>query len=296
LDSVQAQTFGDFEVIVVDDASTDDTRAVLRRHAFPAMRWSTNRRNMGEARTMNRAINEARGRFIKFLHGDDTLRPDCLERMVPIAEEARVSFVFSPRGLVLEPPDDPDLISWSERYGRVHDALGPLSATNEGVRLFTRYLEHGILRNCFAEPSGIMARRSVLEDVGGFHLKMVGHLDGDLLSRLCPGYQVGFVDEPLYNYRRSRSSASSRRQPQNLAFLDAAWSLEGLRRLPNVWREQPMVRTLWRRQLRRVASRLPSELELGPTGWKLKRTASLITSVMAPPPRRSLHGHIKARS
>lgn len=241
---------------------------------------------------MNRAISKARGRFIKPLHADDSLREDCLEQMVALASAHRVGFVFSRRSVSVDPPTSPALNAWRDRYAAIHEELGPLTPVNDGRRLFRRYVDRGILKNCFAEPSGVMLRREALEKVGGFHLQMVGHLDIDLLSRVCWGSDVGFVDEPLFDYRRSEGSASSRRQAQNLAFLDAAWSLEGLRRLPGLWADEALVRSLWRRQLREVAAELPNEIRLGPPLWKAGRALRLGCAV-ATPTKRSLHGRIE---
>jgi len=270
LASVEAQTYPDFEVVVVDDASTD----VLARRAGDRFVAVRNDRNLGEARSMNRAFALARGQYVKLLHGDDLLGPDCLERMLPLAASDGVGFVFSRRHVLVTPGDDA-VEHWARRYGRIHEGLGHLDTVNPGGEIFRRCLDFGLLRNCLSEPSGVLIPRRALERVGGLHLHMVGHLDVDLLMRIAGHYDVAFVDEPLFSYRRHGSSASSRRVAQRLHFLDRAWSLEGMRRHPRLWATEPRLAELHARELRHVVRRAPAELRLGPWRWKLARLGRL---------------------
>lgn len=274
LGSVEKQTFDDLEIVVVDDASTDATPETLGRHADERLVSVRNLRRCGEARAMNRALSLARGEFVKLLHGDDLLAPDCVERMLPLARAHDVGLVFARRNILVA-SDDPGGQEWARRYACIHERLGPLSEVNPGRDLFRRYLDFGLLRNCLSEPSGVLVRRDALERVGGFHLQMVGHLDVDLFMRIACFYDVGFVDAPLFSYRRHAGSASDRRMAQRLHFLDRAWSLEGLRRYPEVWDAEPLLPDIRARELRRVVKRAPDELRLGPWRWKLARLARL---------------------
>jgi len=83
LDSVAAQTFADFEAIVVDDGSTDRSSEIIGRHAAADARFAAIRtENRGVARARQRALDEARSEWIAFLDGDDVWEPDILERLV----------------------------------------------------------------------------------------------------------------------------------------------------------------------------------------------------------------------
>jgi glycosyltransferase involved in cell wall biosynthesis len=272
--SVERQTFDDLEIVIVDDASTDGTPAIIARHAGARLVAVRNERNLGEARTMNRALAMARGPFVKLLHGDDVLAADCLERMLPVARSHDVGLVFSRRNILVA-PDDAEGQAWSSRFARIHERLGPLAEVNLGRELFRRYLDFGLLTNCLSEPSGVLIRRDVLRRVGGLNLEMVGHLDVDLFMRIACFSDVGFVDAPLFSYRRRTGSASDRRMAQHLHFLDRAWSLEGLRRYPDVWAAEPRLAQLLARERRRVLKRIPYELRLGPWRWKLSRLLRL---------------------
>lgn len=86
--SVQAQTFPDWEMLLVDDGSTDGSRALAERLAAadPRLRVLAQEENTGAAAARNRAIRAARGRFIAFLDADDLWRPEKLARQVPVLQ------------------------------------------------------------------------------------------------------------------------------------------------------------------------------------------------------------------
>lgn len=289
LRSALEQTYEDFEVIVVDDASTDDTAAIVEGHGDTRIRLVRNQHNLGEARSTNRAVALACGSYIKFLHGDDRLDPRYLERVLPVASSEGVGLVVTPRHVVIE-SDDPAAMAWRARYGEIHTGLGPLQPVNPGRELFRRYIAAGLLVNRFSEPSGALVPRRVLERLGGLHLHMVGHLDIDLWARIAWFYDVGFVDEPLFVYRRSPGSASSRRAARRLDFLDHLWSLEGLRRYPALWDAESNLRDLYRRELRRLLRTTPQALRLGPASWKVRRLARFAAARAGAVPQ--IHGRI----
>ena len=109
-----AQTWQNFELVVVDDGSTDSTLEVGRSYSDPRIRVESNASNVGSAGTHNRAIELSRGSYIKFLHADDRLAPDCLAAMVELAEEdPRIGLVFGAREVVAEGADE---VAWSTAY------------------------------------------------------------------------------------------------------------------------------------------------------------------------------------
>ena len=95
LDSVRAQTVGDWEIVVVDDASTDRTAAVVgaAARADPRIRLVRQDRNRGPAAARNRAIREAKGEWIAVLDADDAWRPERLERLLEIARRTAADLV-----------------------------------------------------------------------------------------------------------------------------------------------------------------------------------------------------------
>src|SRR5688500_6704463 len=86
VESVLAQDHGDFELIVVDNASTDDTQAVLARYDDPRLRVVRNPSNLGLFGNFERCLELAGGELVKFLASDDWLHPAYLREAVALAE------------------------------------------------------------------------------------------------------------------------------------------------------------------------------------------------------------------
>ncbi len=101
IESVLAQAFPDFELIVVDDASSDGTVEVARTYARidPRVRVHVNGRNLGDYGNRNHAASLARGRFLKYHDSDDLMYPHCLATCVPLlGAERRAAFALSAGG------------------------------------------------------------------------------------------------------------------------------------------------------------------------------------------------------
>jgi glycosyltransferase involved in cell wall biosynthesis len=87
IDSVLAQSFSDFELLVVDDASTDESLAVIRTYDDPRLRLLVNEENVGVAGVWNRAVREARGEWVALLDSDDSWQPEKLSRQMAFLRE-----------------------------------------------------------------------------------------------------------------------------------------------------------------------------------------------------------------
>lgn len=93
--SVIAQTYGNWELIIVDDMSCDGTPDILRPYtADPRIRYMRNERNMGAALTRNRALREARGRWVAFLDSDDVWLPEKLGRQLAFMTDGGYAFTY----------------------------------------------------------------------------------------------------------------------------------------------------------------------------------------------------------
>lgn len=94
--SVQAQTYTDWEMIIVDDCSTDDTRKIVESHKIKdkRIRYYINSANSGAAFSRNKALREARGRWIAFLDSDDLWMPDKLERQISFMIKNNYAFSY----------------------------------------------------------------------------------------------------------------------------------------------------------------------------------------------------------
>lgn len=90
IDSVRAQTFDDWEIVAVDDASSDDTEAILRAYASDRIRIDRNPHNLGMTANWNRCLALARGELVLKLDADDALKPRALELLTGALDDANV--------------------------------------------------------------------------------------------------------------------------------------------------------------------------------------------------------------
>jgi GT2 family glycosyltransferase len=190
LASVDAQTFRDFEIVLVDDASTDGTTEWAARRAPPGLRLARNPRRLGPSRSRNLGVALSRGELIAFLDHDDLWRPRYLAAMARAFRRPETMYACS----------DNDVI---DGRGRVR------------IRRTMRRAEYA--QPAFTALSGlprvpsfsaVTLRRSAWEAVGGLDEGFKLYCDdSDLAFRLGLAYGPGafaFVDEVLVSRRLSR--------------------------------------------------------------------------------------------
>jgi glycosyltransferase involved in cell wall biosynthesis len=199
INSVLAQTCGDFELVVIDNTSQDLTDAVLARYRDPRIRYLKNSHNLGPESNFNRCLEEARGVYFKLLPHDDLLYPDALERQVEILErdtECGISIVFGSR-VIIDSQGKP--ITWRGiPFGRTGRISG-----NDLVRLCVR---HGT--NLIGEPGGVLMRKSTADKVGKFDASIPYVVDLDYWVRLLAHGDGYYLRDPLSAFRITSGSWS----------------------------------------------------------------------------------------
>lgn len=208
LASLQAQTFEDFEVLVVDDCSTDDSRAVVRRWADARVRLIEAPVNGGPVRARNLAFAEARGRYIAGLDQDDICLPDRFARQVAFLDAHRDTVLVAATAVTFE--------GKKERASQ--------QATNSTPALI-RWLLH--LKNPLVW-STTMIRGDVARRLEPFTRPDCLYAeDFDLYHRLLAYGDVARIDAPLLRYRDHPGGASNRYRETMLAnsagVLERAW-------------------------------------------------------------------------
>jgi glycosyltransferase involved in cell wall biosynthesis len=189
LDSVAAQTFDDWELVVTDDASHDDSAERIRRWAKSADRpvdLVLHQDNAGLTRTLNEVLPRCRGTYLAYLGGDDLWAPTKLARLVT-ALDAR--------------PDAAVAYSDARTIDEAGDELAPsfLAANGELPAPEGDVFDELLRRNVVVASSAVF-RREAVEAVGGWDPDLPFE-DWDLLLRLAVRWPVAFVDGALVDYR-----------------------------------------------------------------------------------------------
>ena len=195
LESVKRQDFADFECLVVDDGSADDTAGRVEAEIAGDPRFRLIRQdNTGVSGARNRALREARGRYVANLDADDMWRPGFLQRAVDILErsEPRPAMVFA-RSLWINPDETPV-------GGERRKPFGPI-----GYREI-------LLDNPIGNGSAAVMRRDAVLDCGGWDVDIVriGQTEDWLLQlQVATKGPVVPIDEQLVLYRVSEQGASA---------------------------------------------------------------------------------------
>lgn len=175
LDSVIKQTFSDWELIVVDDGSTDDTDKMILRD-YPAVRYCR-QENAGVSNARNSGVAMASGEWIAFLDSDDAWLPEKLDRQLS--------------GLAVEPElrlSHTDEI-WIRNGRRVNQ---PKEYAKSGGDIYRRCLPL-----CCICPSSVLIRKDLFEEVGGFDEAFPACEDYDLWLRITAREPVHYLEQAL---------------------------------------------------------------------------------------------------
>ncbi|MDW8107637.1 MAG: glycosyltransferase [Armatimonadota bacterium] len=184
LQSVFDQTYTDYEIVVVDDGSTDGSVELLRSYG-DRIRLFT-QQNRGTYPTLNRCIAESRGEYLAILNSDDLWAPTKLEKQVAFLDaHPQVGLVHTGGHFI-------------DAEGRIlsHNPLGfpwPRTPTGNIIELLVRYNR--------IVPSSAVLRRECFERVGGFREDLYGLGDWEMWLRVALEYDIGYIDEPLTLYR-----------------------------------------------------------------------------------------------
>lgn len=189
---VRAQTFTDYELIVLDDGSSDGTREWLAENAGDA-RLVFNEQNLGTYGSLNRGLELARGEFVAVLNDDDVWMPEKLARQVELMDSSpKVGLVHTDGGFI--------------------DGLGrPIEGSPLGFEFPRTAAGDVLLALCAANKiiaSAAMVRKECFEELGGFDPSYFGSGDWQMWLRVAERWDVGFVPERLTLYRVHGENAS----------------------------------------------------------------------------------------
>lgn len=201
IESVLAQRFADFELLVLDNASTDNTAEVMGRFADPRIVFHVNERNLGFAGNVLLGCRKARGDYVVVMGTDDILLPDFLGEAVGFLDaEPGCAMVHGPA-------------AWIDMQGR------RFGGTNDGWARVTpgRDAMLGAFRTGFCFTTMVL-RTEAIRARGGFDERWLEVIDLWLFCRMCLAGDIGYLDRVLVEYRVHPTAMSQVMGRSNLMF------------------------------------------------------------------------------
>jgi glycosyltransferase involved in cell wall biosynthesis len=179
IDSVLNQTYQDFEILVIDDASTDNTEQVIKGLGKENIQYFRMEKNGGQCIARNFGISKAKGKYVAFLDSDDEWLPEKLRLQVACFENG------------------------SEKLGCVYG----YAYQKDVIKNETSLIEKGFFRGdiydkflegfCPPTPSLFMVKKEAIQQVNGFDEKLITFVDLDIWLRLSQLFEFDYIEEPL---------------------------------------------------------------------------------------------------
>ena len=197
--SVLDQTYQDFEIVITDDSSTDNTVKEIEKFRDPRIRLFVHERNGGQFVAMRKCIEEARGEYIAVLNSDDTFLPDKLQKQVLFLDQhPDIAAVFSYASIIDD--DGNDFTDTTHPYYSVFKQ--PNRTRHEWLNFFF------YKGNCLCHPSVLM-RSNCHEGIGYYNERYAVFADFDFWIRLCLTDDIHIIPETLTKFRIRRDDANT---------------------------------------------------------------------------------------
>jgi glycosyltransferase involved in cell wall biosynthesis len=221
IESILGQDFLDFELLISDDCSTDNSAEVIARYAASdsRIRFEIHSTNLGMVQNWNWCLSQARGEYIKFIFGDDKLlSPTAIRQMVNLMESnpaislvASASYVIDPRSRVIE----------ARNYFQ-HGVW-------DGKKVIVRCLEHPA--NLVGEPTLVMFRNR--EGARGYDPRYSQFVDLEMWFHLLENGKFGYLAAPLCAFRRHAMQQTNMNRKKGLTEKEGLTLLENY--FPKPW-------------------------------------------------------------
>lgn len=260
IQSVLDQTYQDFELIVLDNSSTDDSESVVRGFSDARIKFYKNERNIGFVKNLNRCLSLASGQYISILHGDDTYLPQAVEKRVNCLDSnPSVGLVYSPHKIM----DDSGVIIGEYRY-----------CQDDYIAKGEDEFKTLVLENHIGSPT-VMIRKECYDKVGDYDERHPQVSDWQMWLRIALYYDVAFVSQPLACYRVHQTNLTRDVVEAN------TWGMEHYRMVKAVFSELPpkkghlayLEKQAVRETAKRVVHQSISSLKIGNTNLARRNIA-----------------------
>ncbi len=206
--SVLGQTFHDFELIIVDDGSTDGTADIVKSYLYDRRIAYFYQSHGGPSRARNTGIKKARGKYVSFLDSDDLWLSEKLEKQLSYFQQH---------------PDTNVIFTDFEIREGMKTAVPSFLGIKNHYKEILEQKEHVkeaflfLLDEMFMFPSTLILERECFENIGMFDELLIGDEDVDFALRLAIHYKIAYIPNVLVHKMRHDSNLSHQRNRSNLA-------------------------------------------------------------------------------
>ncbi|MCK5015433.1 MAG: glycosyltransferase [Candidatus Peribacteraceae bacterium] len=220
VESVLNQSTTDFKLHIQDDCSKyEDTKNHISKYLDNSrVSFKVNKKNLGIGPNWNKCLEFGDSQYIAYLFHDDIWDPKYLEKMSKVLDENDDIGFVSARHSYIKDDDYIDTSSYDGLKTFVKNNI--LSGHNNGRELLLWWAEKGLTPNIIGEPSFVMFRRKLIEEVGPFHETMPQFLDSEYSIRCLLKTNWYYLDEDLGSFRIHKAAASAQNEEKGLGKFD----------------------------------------------------------------------------
>jgi glycosyltransferase involved in cell wall biosynthesis len=211
LESVLAQTRAPDEILVCDNASTDETPAICRRYEKAGVHHHRFEELVGQAGNWNRCVDLAQGKYLILLHADDLLAPSFIERAVAMLEHHGTAVLLHCGVELIDANGQP--LGLRQLYAE--------DRADSGSEFFRRLLIEG----CLVNPAGVMLRTDAVRHAGPFTTRIRWGIDWHMWMRLALLGDAPYLHGPLAKYRLHAASGTSDVLASGQLAADERWAV-----------------------------------------------------------------------
>lgn len=224
LDSIASQTYKNVEVIISDNASTDDTVTIIKEYVEKyGYKLNINPFNIGGGANFNKLISMAKGKYIAIYHADDVYENTIVEESIRLLDGDDAIGLVGTMGSII---NDEGAAFNTMRLPK------HLKKLNKTIYTFDEALSGILKRGWFFVTPSIMIRKKVCDELGIFDLKNFGSCgDYELWLRIANKYKVAIIDKRLINYRVHKGQATELEVRKNPEVADVVHVIKAYKEL-----------------------------------------------------------------
>jgi len=192
INRVLMQSFGDFEFIIVDDGSTDNTKEIIALFKDERIMLKKLKENIGRIKALKLGFSLCKGEYISILDADDIYERDKLKEQSGFLDSNNSVGLVSCDYYIINDKD------------KIIGSIQGLSSHNRNIR-------QELLKENFIKHSSVMFRRAIYESIGGYRLEFQAALDYDFLLRVSEYTEIFILDKILFRYRMTYEQMSCKK-------------------------------------------------------------------------------------